>query len=351
METGELRTLVEESSNKLFQTSCPPVRYWLLTQVMERDERDAVLQDSIAACNNYRAKVKLLEKLRPDGTWPIPTIKKAAEDAGPGPPIGWTYRTILWNLFTLSEYNTSREEGHVNEAIHNLFKWQTEEGHIPGPWTDAFPVPYFNGLALYNLLRFGLERHPNVQKLTRWLLSEQRPDGGWIIPYLMDVHTLPEYRWMKMPSFMDLIRASDKSNFDLASLSHIPSCHWSTLVVIWGLSESKKQAKSRQVKKGAELVLNRFFKRNPHSTYYMSEAHWTRLRYPTRFGSGLMALDLLTKLGYGPEDPRMEKPISWLVSARSADGLWNYSQRPHPERDQWISLIALRTLHRYSKNR
>jgi hypothetical protein len=351
MKTAEIRDLVEQSSNKLFQTSSYPVRYWLLTQVMDRDEDDAVLQDCLAGCRNYRPKIKLLEKLRPDGTWPIPRIKKEVEDAGPGPPVGWTYRTILWNMFTLSEYNTSIDEGHVNAVIQNLFKWQKKEGDIPGPWTDAFPLPYFNGLALYNLMRFGLEEHPNVQRMTRWLLSEQRRDGGWIIPYMMDLHTLPEYKWMKMWNFVDFIRASDKSKFDLSQFSHIPSCHWSTMVVIWGLSESKKHSKSKQVKKGAELVLNRFFKKNPHFTYYMSEIHWTKLRYPTRFGSGLMALDLLTKLGYGPDDPRMEKPINWLVNARSADGLWADSQRPHPAKDQWISLIALRTLRRYSKNR
>ena len=350
MEPGELRDLVEESSNKLFRTSCPPVRYWLLKQVMERDERDAELKDCIAACNNFGPKIRLLEKLRTDGTWPIPSIKQGVEDAGPGPPVGWTYRVMLWNLLTLSEYNTSRNEGHVNEALQRLLKWQNKEGYIPGPWTDAFPLPYFNGLALYTLLRFGLEERPGVQKMIRWLLSEQRPDGGWIIPYMMDVHTLPEYNWMKMWNFIDLIRASDKSKFDRASLSHIPSCHWSTLLVVWGLSESRQHPKSRQVMKGAELVLDRFFKKNPHSTYYMTDAHWTKLRYPARFGSGLMALDLLTKLGYGPDDSRMEKPISWLLGARSTDGLWNHSHRPHPEKDQWVSLIALRTLHRYSKN-
>jgi len=49
------------------------------------------------------------------------------------------------------------------------------------------------------------------------------------------------------------------------------------------------------------------------------------------------------------DDPRMEKTISWLANARSADGFWNQSMRPHPERDQRISLIATRTLARYAR--
>jgi len=123
------------------------------------------------------------------------------------------------------------------------------------------------------------------------------------------------------------------------------------MIVVNGLIESKELMKSKAVKKGAEFFLDRFFKKNCHTTYYATERHWTTLTYPIRFGSGLMALDLLTRLGYGPGDPRMDKPMTWLAGARSSDGFWNYSMRPHPDRDQWISLIAVRTLARYASMR
>jgi len=145
------------------------------------------------------------------------------------------------------------------------------------------------------------------------------------------------------------MRKTDKSAIDLTRFEHIPSCQWSTMLVVWGLAESQKLAKSKSVKKGADFFLERFFRRNSHPSYYQTEKHWTTLTYPARFGNGLIALDILTRLGYGPEDPRMDKPIAWLVGARSGDGLWSQSMRPHPERDQWISLIALRALARYAR--
>jgi len=348
MELKEIERVVEQSSNKLFQMSSPPVKYWLLTQVMGKDEHDAVLRDTLRHCEKYAPKVKLLAKLRPDGTWPIPQHKKVAEDAGPGPPIGFTYRTVLWNLHTLGDYHTSRDEGHVEEALQNLLRWQCEDGYIPGPWTDAFPLPYFNGHAAHALLSFGLGREKKVRILLDWLLSMQRPDGGWNIPYMEDLHYLPEFRWMRMHDFIRLMKKEDKSKFDLTKFNNIPSCQWSTILVVWGLAESPKLAKSKAVNKGAEFFLNRFFKRNAHSNYYLTEKHWTTLKHPIRFGNGLMALDILTNLGFGPDDPRMDKPISWLINARSPDGFWNQSMRPHPERDQWISLMALRTLSRYA---
>jgi hypothetical protein len=349
MDVKEIERIVDQASRKLFQMSSPPVKYWLMTEVMGKDEHDAILKETIRQCANYPPKTRLLSKLGADGTWPIPKHKKMAEDAGPGPPIGWTYRSALWNLSDLADYKTSRDEGHVDAALQRLLGWQTSEGFIPGPWTDAFPLPYFNAHAAYALLRFGMGRNRQVQKLLDWLMSIQRKDGGWNIPYLQDVHYLREYNWMRIHEFINFVKTADKSKFDFEKLQHIPSCQWSTMLIVRALIESPKLAKSEEVSRGAEFFLERFFKRNAHTTFYLTENHWTVLKYPHRFGSGLMALDLLTRLGYGPDDPRMEKPISWLVSARSGDGLWSQSMRPHPERDQWISLLAIRTLSRFAE--
>lgn len=348
MPPSEIDPIVESSSRKLLQTAVPPVRYWLLTQVMDRSERDPAVRAALRECDAYRPKLKLLEKLGPDGTWPIPRNKRLAEETGPGPPIGWTYRTMLWNLFSLAEYRTSRGEGNVEVALERFLEWQDEDGFIPGPWTDVFPLPYFNGYALHVLTRFGLEKERGVRKLTEWLLSMQRADGGWNLPFVMDMHYLPEYRAMRMRDFMEFIRSEGWKSFDLKALNQFPSCPYVTMLVVWGLMQQAKVARTVAVKRGADFFLSWFFKRTPHPSYYMTEDHWTRLRYPYKFGSGLMALDILTELGWDRDDRRMDRPVRWLLNSRSSDGLWSQSNRPHAERDQWISLIALRTLKRYS---
>jgi len=346
----DIENVVEESSRKLFQISKPPVRYYLLTDVMGRGLDEQLVQETLKECREYPLRKRLLETLRSDGTWPISKVRKAEEDAGPGPPIGWTYITMLRNLFELGEYRTSSDEGYVSESLEKILSWQTKEGYIVGPTTDLFPLPHYNGYALRTLTNFGMEDDPRVQRLIRWIFKTQRPDGGWTIPYLEDVKYLPQFKHMRMPAFMDKIRSGEVQRPNPDSFEDIPSCIWTTLMVVRGMCQSYSLPERPEVRRGFDLVLNNFFKRNYHSTFLRSERNWTKLKYPTYSGSGLCALDLLTWVGYGADDPRMEKPIKWLLSARSNDGFWSQSDRPHPYKDQWITEISLSVLSRYAQS-
>ncbi|HIH01326.1 TPA: terpene cyclase/mutase family protein [Thermoplasmata archaeon] len=344
----EIRKAVEQSANKLFQVSTPPVRLWLLTDAMGKDSSDAMVQRTLRECESYPPKVRLLNSLREDGTWQISKQRKASEDIGPGPPIGWTYVTMLRNLHALGDMFTRPDEGNVETSLDRLLGWQNDEGFIPGPWSATYPMPHYNGYALRNLIQFGKEDDQRTRRLTGWLQSMQRHDGGWNIPYVQDVKYRPEYRHMKMKAFEGLLEKGEIPSYDPREHSDVPSCIWSTMMVVRGLAWSKRLRDTRELRMGADFFLDRFFKRNHHPSLLQSEKNWTRLKYPTYLGSGLCALDILTVMGYGPEDERMEKPIRWLLSERSKDGLWYRSERPHPDADLWITVTAICVLSRYA---
>jgi hypothetical protein len=346
--SADIRSVVEESSRKLFQISTPPVRYWLLSDVLRKGPDDAMLQQTVKECEAYPPRLRLLRTLREDGTWPISGQRKLEEERGPGPPIGWTYITILRNLYTLGDYVTSKEDGNVRAALERLLSWQADDGHIPGPTTTAFPEPHYNGFALRNLNQFNMDLDPRTYRLEQWLVKMQRPDGGWNIPYIQDLRYLPKYKHMRMRDFMKLIDGDHMPPYDPKEHEHIPSCVWSTLTVLRGFYWSPSMRYRREMRRGADFVLDRFFKRNYHPSFYQSEKNWTTLKYPTHFGSGLSALEVLASMRYGPEDERMEEAIGWLLKARSKDGFWYRSDRPNPEKDQWITEIALSILARYA---
>jgi hypothetical protein len=342
--------MAEETTWKLMQMASPPVRYHLLVDTLEVSKKDLRVIQALDECKRFPPRVKLLEKMRPDGTWPIPTSRRREEEAGRGPPYGWTYVTMLRNLNDLADYLADREEGHIEESLERILSWQTDEGYIPGPWDVTFALPQYNGYALRMLVRFKMEKDPRVQKLIKWLLSTQRPDGGWRVPYLEDVKYQPKYRLMRQGVFLDLVRDGRLPPYDPRDYDHIPSCIWSTMMVVRGFAQSLEMSGMAEVRKGAEFFLDRFFKRNFHSLFFQSPRNWTMLRDPTFFGSGLCALDLLTWLGFGAADSRMHRPMKWLIDARSSDGLWHRSERPDPRKAEWITEVALCVLKRYAKS-
>jgi len=347
LKRGEVERVVDESYHKLYQVAAPPVRMYLLVDALLKDREDAIVKATLREVEKYPARTKLLSTIREDGTWPIPKQRKLAEDAGAGPPFGWTYITMLRNLFDLSEYYASIDEGRLRLVLERILSWQTDEGFIPGPWTDLFPLPHYNGFALRGITVFGMREDPRVGRLADWLLRMQRPDGGWVIPYQEDVKYLPEYRNLDMSDFMDLVRGMDRSTYDPKDYRDTPSCIWTTLMVVRGFVQHLPMSTHPAVLRGADFVLDRFFRRNHHPTFYQSESNWTTLKYPTYFGSGLCALDIISDMGYGPDDPRMERPMQWLMDQRSSDGFWRQTGRPNPVKDNWITAIAIVTLSRY----
>jgi hypothetical protein len=345
---SEIREVVEESSRKLYQMAIPPVKYWLLWDVMGKDFQDPLVQQARIECESYPPRVRLLDALREDGTWPLPKQKMAEEERGPGPPVGWTYITILRNLYSLGDWNVRYADGNVRAAFEKILSWQHEDGYIRGPISNAFPTTHYNGFALRNLIQFDMAGDSRTQRLIEWFLKTQRDDGGWNMPYIQDMRYRPEYAGMKMPKFIKAIESGELPPYDPKEYSDIPSCQWTTAMIIRAFCWDPPSVQRPGIRRAADFVLDRFFQRSLHPSYYQSADNWTKLKYPTYLGSGLSVLEVLTCMGYGPEDERMEKPIKWLLSQRSKDGLWHRADRPNPEKDQWISEIAINVLSKYA---
>jgi len=347
MKPSYLRNVVEQSSRRLLQVSIPPVRFWLLRDVMDRGESDILFRRTIEECELFPARLKLLNAIREDGAWPILKHQKKQEEKEGGAPMGWTYSTMLTNLYKLLQMRTERSEGRVEVSLERILGWQTDEGYIPGTWIDLFPIPYWNAFAAHDLIRFGMGDDPRVEKLVSWLVSMQRLDGGWNIPYYEDVKYLPQYRRLSPEEFVKVLAKEGVDKHDPKSLQQFPSCIWSTVQVLWGLVESQDLASSRKIRQGGHFILERFLERNPHPSFYPTANHWYVFRYPPSTGGGLPALQVLTRLGFGPDDPRMDRAIRWLVEQRGDDGFWHRTLGAHPTSDQWITLIALQVLSRY----
>lgn len=350
MLADEIERIINESGRKLLQSASPSVKFWLYTHVFSKDREDAVVQRTLVECEKYPPRRRLLESIREDGTWPTPRTERDDKNHMPPRSADPELVTVYRNLVRLLHFVTTPEDEGVDRALERLLRGQSKDGCLEGPMMHGFPQPHYNGYALYILFGFYREHDPRALKASDWLMTLQRRDGGWNMPYLQDLRYLPEYQQLTMDEFVRLMKSDDRPDYDPRSVASMPSCHWTTMTVLWGLANNPSNRKDRRVQKGADFLLSRFFKKNPHSNYYERAGNWTTLRYPNNKCGGLAALEVLTVLGKGPNDTRMERPIEWLLSERYRDGFWTESNRPHMERDQWLTLGALEVLRDYSRN-
>lgn len=350
MSTSDISRIIDESCRRLLQSSSPSVRYWLLTDIQGKGREDSIVQRTLTDCERYPARMKLLRTMKEDGTWPAQNGVRHRDGTEPRGSTDQIQATVYRNLLGLLHFVTGPDDGGVRRALERLLEGQTEEGHLRGPMAHGLPQPHYDGYALYILFGFYMEHDARVKRVADRLMSSQRKDGGWSMPYLQDVRYLEEYRHLKMDEFIRLMETDERDRHDPRSIQDVPSCHWTTMMVLWGLGDLPAYRRSRCVQRGADFLLSRFFQKSPHSNFYEGRKNWTTLKYPSNRCSGLAALEILTKMGKGPDDPRMDKPIKWLIAQRYRDGLWTESNRPHMERDQWLTLGALETLNRYNNS-
>jgi len=349
MLASDINRVVDESARKLLQSSSPSVRYWALVDIVHKDREDHAVQRVLDECKTYPLMLRQMKSIQPDGTWQIPESQKRLDPTGLHPPSYYVHTMMLKNLLSLLHFVCDHEGKSIGTSLDRLLKGQTREGYIKGPLGHPFPQTHYNGYALYILCGFDREYDPKVNRLAEWLYSTQRADGGWNMPYIQDVKYLPEYRDLGMDEFVAKMQADGRDIPRPKDLQDVPSCHWTTQMVLWGLNEQPWMRKDPRIRRGASFLLERFFKKNPHSNFYQNERSWMTAKYPFNKCSGLAALSVLTKIGIGAEDPRMEEPIRWLLSARYRDGLWTESDRPHTEAGQWLTMMALITLDRYAQ--
>jgi hypothetical protein len=347
----EIDQVIEQSAQRLLKVAVPPVKFWTLVYVMRKGPEDRNVQKAFEETKSYGPKLKLLASLREDGTWPISRQKKAHEDAGPGPPYGWTHITMLRNLYNLSEYCAGPDEGHIQASFEKILSWQDEDGFIRGPMEDMIHRPYYCGLTLSIMRGFGMKANePSLRRMADWLYKIQRGDGGWNIPYIQDMKYRPPYRSMRLGEFKKLVREGKTIDYNPEDYGDIPSCYWTTVGALRGLSWLPDHERYNDARRGGSYILNGFFKKNYHPGFYKSEKNWKILKFPTFYGSGLTALDVLIGLGFGHDEPKMEAPFRWLLEARAKDGFWYHTERPHALNDQWLTMVALSLLALYSES-
>jgi hypothetical protein len=308
------RDLKADPTDWLLESDNPSVRYWALTDLLDRPADDPEVRVARAAIPAWPPVAQLLAAQKPAGHW----VKRDYYL----PKCTGTF----WVLSVLADLGLTVEDEPVRRGCEFMFGHQRESGafcrrrRIPGRgivWETRNDACTHARIVRF-LIQFGYADDPHTGKALDWLLAAQRDDGMW-----------------------------------LCDRAGRHGCLRATLDVLRAAVLDPETAAHPAIARAAAIVCDLLMA--PRMGRYHVGDQWAVLEYPY-FGYGVIpALDALARLGYTPEHPKIAAAIEYLLSRQLPDGTWPLDQSPRRspldfgqvgQPSKWVTLDALRLLKR-----
>jgi hypothetical protein len=220
---------------------------------------------------------------------------------------GLFFLSHLQKLHRLLDLGCNLKMQPIRSSLIQLIKMQNHDGSFPmGTHHTAY--------AMWVLLNYGLEGNLYVEKGMRWLVHEQREDGGWSTG------------------------VGQKSG----------SCIWTTLVTLNAISLHSRHKKRQRTLRGVKFINDHFLQPNPHGILPDASA-WNYLQIgydglKVFRGGSLRFLEVLVNLGFTLEDPTVQKIAKWLMNLVLKSGLWPAIVGIDDQGSEWVTYRAINIL-------
>ena len=270
----------------LLEENQPSIRYLTLTELLDRPDDSAEVRSTRDKILETGWVAEILGKQAPGGWW-------VSEEDLYRPK----YLATNWMLLTLSDLAVSRKDPRVARACELWIKRFAKSDGGFGVENDMKSELCLVGNTTRALVKFGYEDHPQVQSAFRWLVREQRENGGW-------------HCWGK--------RGVIDGWEGMSAFAAYPRQKWT-------------RSQKRAVERGAEFYLS-------HELHREGKRYdpWYRFHFPEHYYYDLLVgLDFMTALGYGA-DRRLTYAVDLLNGARGSDGKWKL-EAVHPDLDVLVA--------------
>jgi hypothetical protein len=325
-------SLKGDPTDWLLEEENPSVRYFALTDLMERPGNDSDVK---------KARTEIM------ATGPVPKILSSQKSGGYwGKPedfyVRSKYKGTVWNLILLAELAADGNDTRLRNTCE--FILQNSQDHESGGFSHIIAgdgrggahggvIPCLTGNMVWSLIRFGYLDDRRVRSGIDWITKYQRFDDGVEKKPLGWPYEKRDSCWGTHTCHMGAVKG-------LKALAEIPQ-------------EKRTSEIKKVIKNGAEYMLKHHIYKRSHDTRRVSKPEWLKFGFPLMWNTdALEILGILAKLGY--KDDRMDDAIDLVISKQDNLGRWkldaaftgryrvNIEQVGRPSK--WITLSAARTL-------
>ncbi len=332
--------LKSDSLEWLLEEDNPSVRYFALTDILDKDINDRNVKEAKAKIMTEGVVPKILSKQKPGGYWEV------AQDFY----VRAKFKGTVWSLIALAGLGADGKDNRIRNACEFILKnsQDVSSGAFAyysgknGTGDHNKVIPCLTGNMLWCLIRFGYVDDPRVQKGIECVVKYQRCDDGIKEPLTGWPYNI----------------GSRKG----AACWGTHTCHMNVVKNLNALAEIPKESRSKEVngviKQAAEYMLRHHIYKKSHDLSQVGKEEWTQAGFPLMWKIDFLdVLAILTKLGY--KDERMQDAVDLLVSKQNANGRlileksFNGRMQANIEQkgkeSKWITLFALTVLKRYYK--
>ncbi len=332
---GDWKSILKaDPTNWLLEEENPSVRYFTLTEILDKSISDSEVKEAKNAIMKIGVAPRILAKQNDDGYWETPTAFYTAK-----------YRGTAWQLMILAELGADERDSRISKACEFILAnsqnpesngFSMELSARTGGGRLSGVIPCLTGNMVWSLIRLGYLEDQRVQRGINWIATYQRFDDGikeapkgW--PY--DKYVIC---WGKHTCHMGAVKT-------LKALAEVPA----------GKRTSEVEA---TIKNGAEHMLRHHIYKRSHDLSRVSKPGWLRFGFPLMYQTdALEILGILTKLGY--KDERMQETVDLVLSKQGNQGRWNLENtfngrfqvniERKGEESKWVTLNALKALKRF----
>jgi hypothetical protein len=269
-----IHTLYSDVIPWLMEPSDPSVRYWTLTELLDRTDEEPEVAEARQAIMQRGPAAEILSHYASDGRW-----------EGERSYYTYKYTSTHWQLLLLAELAADGRDERIAAACQRMIEEVYEEDR-------SVIHPCFHGNMVGYLRALGHGRDERVRRFELELAHAGAP-GKW----RCDI------------------------NGDLP-------CAWGAARALWGFGRIPPEERSEAVAEAIDSGIRFLGRFKLRAGNYPSSGSrhklWDRLNFPLFYQADVLyVLRALADLDRVGDKPTFRKAVTWLEDRRRSDGRWN----------------------------